>query len=328
VRRRSSGDGLGLIGWAPLLIAWSIAGLRVETETPDALCPDLGQVRAAARARLGDIEGPGEWLASYALVHRPDAPEGGDVIRIDLRDPAGRLRLHRELGRTGESCASLASAVVVVLDGYFRQPAQAAGVAGASPAGATDAATSAAASRSGPASSPAVVDAAAGWVGGGRSSPALALGLRLGLGRSRWWVGVQGAWALHDQTETIASDSPGAARLTSYAVRGFLARALLRTDRVEVFAGPEILLALDRVDGAALPGGASGLRAGWGGGARAQIDVRLARRFSAVAQAAVDVTPAAWGGSLVVDGPNGATEIFHPAAFRALIAGGLSLAMF
>ena len=35
------------------------AGLRVETGTPDALCPDVAQVRAAIEARLGDIEGVG-----------------------------------------------------------------------------------------------------------------------------------------------------------------------------------------------------------------------------------------------------------------------------
>jgi len=121
-----SGGGETMTGWAPPVL-WALAaagGLRVETSTPDALCPDLGQVRAAAQARLGDVEGEGDWRASYGLIHRPDGAEAGDVVRLELRDPGGRLRLRRELPRAGESCAALARAIVVVLDAYFRHPTE------------------------------------------------------------------------------------------------------------------------------------------------------------------------------------------------------------
>ena len=87
--------GLGIGGSLVLWALGSATGLRVETSTPDALCPDLGQVRAAARSRLGDIEADGDWNASYALIHRPDGAEAGDVVRLELHDPAGRLRLQR-----------------------------------------------------------------------------------------------------------------------------------------------------------------------------------------------------------------------------------------
>src|SRR5437868_8979778 len=110
------------IGGALLWAMVGASGLRVDTSTPDALCPDLGQVRAAARARLGDIEGDGDWQASYALIHRPDGAEAGDIVRLALRDPSGRLRLERDLPRAGESCASLGQALVVILDSYFRHP--------------------------------------------------------------------------------------------------------------------------------------------------------------------------------------------------------------
>src|SRR4051812_34485164 len=117
----------GLATGAALLF-WAVAGgggLRVDTTTPDALCPDLGQGRAAARARLGDIEADGDWSASYALIHRPDGVDAGDVVRLELHDPTSRLRLRRELPRAGESCASLAQALVVILDAYFRHPTDA-----------------------------------------------------------------------------------------------------------------------------------------------------------------------------------------------------------
>ena len=96
LRGAKTGVVLGVVT-GPSLLLWALlvgsSGLRVETSTPDALCPDLGQVRAAARARLGDIEADGDWNASYALIHRPDGAEAGDIVRLELHDPAGRLRL-------------------------------------------------------------------------------------------------------------------------------------------------------------------------------------------------------------------------------------------
>src|SRR4051812_34198639 len=98
------------------------AGLHVETGTPAALCPDVAEVRRAVRDRL-NIEGEGEWLASYELGHRPQN-ESGDIVRLELRDPAGRLPLRRELPRSGASCVALAQAVAMVLEGYFRHPGE------------------------------------------------------------------------------------------------------------------------------------------------------------------------------------------------------------
>src|SRR5205809_147541 len=82
-----------MFGSVILAAVVATGGLRVETKTPDALCPDVRQVREAVRARLGEIEGQGQWLASYTLVHRPEglAPgDVGDVVRVELRDPSGK----------------------------------------------------------------------------------------------------------------------------------------------------------------------------------------------------------------------------------------------
>src|SRR5262245_11095015 len=108
--------------WVLILTAATGAGgLRVETGTPDALCPEVGEVRRGVRDRL-KIEGTGEWLASYDLVHRPET-QAGDVVRLELRDPGGRLRLSRDLPRSGESCVELAQALVLVLESFFHHPA-------------------------------------------------------------------------------------------------------------------------------------------------------------------------------------------------------------
>jgi hypothetical protein len=344
---------------APLLL-WLMAsgGLRVETGTPEALCPDIGQVRAEMRARLGDIEaqGNGDWLASYTLVHRPDATEGGDIVRLQLTDPAGRLRLRRDLVRAGESCAALARAVVVVLDAYFRHPAPAqddARDAQVAVVNRTPVATATAtATRTGAAApAPAAEEVrlaldlsaawAGGWAGGGGApaGPALALGLRLAIVPSSWWVGLEGAWMLSKQSADLAagagrdpnstaSSGTESASLRSLALRGFVARDLTRTDRLALLVGPEILLELDQADGAALRDGSKQTRASWGGGARGQFELRLARRAFVSFVAAVDYGPEAWGGTFVVQTATGEQEIFPTSHFRLLLGAGLGLAVF
>ena len=228
----------GLVTGGALLL-WALgsgSGLRVETSTPDALCPDLGQVRAAARARLGDIEADGDWNASYALIHRPDGAESGDIVRLTLHDPAGRLRLQRELPRAGESCASLAQALVVILDAYFRHPTDteelAAARAGARADGAGDGNRAPAGARrrngwpwicrrGGRARGVAPTDKARCW--------------RWDCER-RWrrsgGPASRGRWLTSSVTQTFATPSGNvSASLRSYGLRGFVARDLLHGPR-------------------------------------------------------------------------------------------------
>ena len=342
---------------AGAMLLWLIAsgGLRVETGTPEALCPDIGQVRAEMRARLGDIEvqGAGDWLAAYTLVHRPDAAEGGDIVRLQLTDPAGRLRLRRDLVRAGESCAALARAVVVVLDAYFRHPAPAADDAGEAPVvvvspTAPDSASTTRATASAPAAEETrlALEMTAGWSGGsaGSGGPTVALGLRLAIvPSSSWWAGLEGAWMVSKQSEDLAagpgqsggggsasSGSAGSesASLRSLALRGFVARDLTRTDRLALLVGPEILLELDQADAAALRDGSTRTRASWAAGARGQLELRLARRAFVSFVAAVDYGPEAWGGTFVVQTATGEQEIFPTSRFRLLLGAGLGLAVF
>ncbi|HWZ88001.1 MAG TPA: hypothetical protein VNW92_04105, partial [Polyangiaceae bacterium] len=97
-------------------------GLAVETDSPDALCPDLATTRAAIHNRLGTLSLASEqqgWIARYTVGHAPG--EQGDFIRLELIDPTGTRRLLRELPREGESCATLSQAIALVVERYFRE---------------------------------------------------------------------------------------------------------------------------------------------------------------------------------------------------------------
>src|SRR5262245_66007578 len=77
-------------------------GIVVETDSPDAHCPDLHQTREAVGSRLGTIEGTG-WRARYTIVHdQGEIPR--DFVLLELTSPEGETRLRRELpiGRSEE----------------------------------------------------------------------------------------------------------------------------------------------------------------------------------------------------------------------------------
>lgn len=92
-------------------------GLVIETDSPDAHCPDLHQTRAAVNARLGTIQSEG-FRARYTIVRvRGDTPR--DFVLLELAGPDGDVRLRRELP-IGNSCAAVSEAIALVLDEYFR----------------------------------------------------------------------------------------------------------------------------------------------------------------------------------------------------------------
>jgi hypothetical protein len=322
-----------------LAAAAAAGGLRVETATPDALCPDIGQVRDGVRARLGEIEGPGEWVASVALVHRPDAG-AGDVVRLELRDPAGRLRLRRELPRAGESCKAVGQAVVLLLDAYFRHPSDEAdvdtdaGAEGARAVGANRApAVTAAAPPPAPAASPApapaavggAIDLLAGWAGG-PSSPALGIGVGVGIG-PRWAAGLDGAWltAAQDQAVNVPG-AVGSATMHSMALRIYVARRVRIARRAELAAGPEALLALDRAVTSSALGGESNVRAAGGPGLHGQLRLRISEAVSLSIVGAADFTPRAWAGSFGLAGST--MELFAPPRVRFYAGVGVGVCLF
>jgi hypothetical protein len=305
-------------------------GLRVETGTPAALCPDIGEVRRAVRDRLS-VEGEGEWLASYDLVHRPSA-EAGEVVRIELRDPAGRLRLQRDLPRSGESCVALAQAVALLLESFFRHPADppverpTAAPAAAARASATPVIAAAPAARPALGWGPAV-DVIAAWAGG-PSGPGVALDLWYG-GRSAssWAGGIEGLWLAAEQTVGIDyGTGQGTGTIRSALVRGWAARRLRLASSFEVLAGPELVLALDRMSTTGVPDGMSNHREAFGAGARANARLRLASRVALSVVTALDYTPRALAPQFELAGQG--RDLYPSAQLRLFVGVGLGLALF
>jgi hypothetical protein len=314
-----------MIGVAGLVLGAAVvaAGLRVESRSPDALCPDARQVSEGARRRIGEIEGSGEWLAALTLVHRPDGG-ASDVVRLELSDPEGRMRMRRELPRAGTSCTDVGQALVLLLDSYFRSPADDAAprpvapIAPAAPA-ATIAAppgpVPAAPKRSGPTL---VVGLVGGWAGG-PSSATVGAGVGIGLG-ARWVVGAEGAWLPErQQSVMVASDETGTVALRAATLRLYLMRRWGLTPRVDLLAGPEAFLGLDRIATEGVPRGTSNVRGAGGPGARGQLRVALSRVVAVSLIAAADYAPRGWAGQVAFDDAQ-QEEVFRPAQLR-LFAG-------
>jgi hypothetical protein len=318
----------------------AVGGLRVETGTPAALCPDIGEVRRAVRDRLS-VEGEGEWLASYDLVHRPSA-NAGDVVRVELRDPAGRVRLQRDLPRSGESCVALAQAVALLLESFFRHPADppvdhpnaSASAATAAPATAPASAapTIAAAAPAGPSAlgwGPAL-DVFGAW-SGGPSSPGVAIDVWYG-GRaaSSWAAGVEGVWLTAEKTVDIDFGAGrGTGTVRSALLRGWVARRLRLAPIVEILAGPELVMVVDRmVETTGVPGGMSNHREAFGAGARVHARLRLAPRTTLSLVTALDYTPRTLAPRFDLGGPTGGQDLYPSPQVRLFVGVGLGVALF
>lgn len=98
--------------------AAGLNGLRVETDTPDALCPPLEPVRDAVRSRLGEVEG-GPYEARYAVVRGGNREP--DVLLLTLTEGGGTELLRRELPLASLGCADAAEVIALVLERFFQQ---------------------------------------------------------------------------------------------------------------------------------------------------------------------------------------------------------------
>jgi hypothetical protein len=92
--------------------------LRVESASPDALCPELGATRAAVKRRLGAFSGPG-WTARYTIGHTPEGSPR-DFVRLELFGPDSTRQLARDLPLEAGACGTMSEVIALVLDRYFR----------------------------------------------------------------------------------------------------------------------------------------------------------------------------------------------------------------
>jgi hypothetical protein len=295
-------------------------GLRIETVTPEALCPPIASVQQAIAARIGQVEGTGEWRASYGLVHRPEG-EQADVVRLQLYDPAGALRLTRDLPRAGPSCAAVTQAMVVMLESFFRRTAEPGPLPPAADTGAVVVAARAPPPPPAPRRVTPAVDVLGGWAGG-PSSAAVVTSLRLtGIFGGPWQTGLGAAWPLATQTQAIGS---GSVSQRSFVFRLHVGRRWTPHHLVTARLGPELVVVLDHATTTGVPEGTSPFRAGAGIGAGGGLEARLSSWLALSLVGAADLTPAAWSGEYVIESYSGAA-ILPPPRWRFLAALGLTV---
>jgi hypothetical protein len=237
-----------------MVLAALASGLKIETRSPDAHCPDLAATREAAEARLGvlAVEGAAAWKAVYTIVYAPETE--GNHVHLELYDPRGELKLERDLPLAGESCSTMGQVVVLVLERYFRDLG---GMADASPIVPAAAAPSDAAAQKSPTAdtpSPAPPQTggdrnryrAALTLGGAFASPPSALAIDL---EGRLWImprlhlGLAFAWSPSRVEEQVGPAH--AASMSTLPVRASLG---IGKDVAPgyIYLGPEALISFDR----------------------------------------------------------------------------------
>jgi len=268
------------------------AEFQLDTDTPDALCPELSMTREAVRQRLGQLEteAGSHWRGSYSTVHDPSGRRGA-YVRLVIRAAEGKEQLTRELPLKGESCDTLAQAIALVVDGFFRELAHA---PDREPATASEQAVpsvTGAPQASATRVTPAEPDGTKTHVAGTESLPhgtgnvrdkglcrlALALGaayesvpssgaLHLGAilePHTRWQLQLRGSLP----TSSRADDNSAAAAAYLIPVRLGLGYVAARSARLRWLIGPELLVSLESGFTRGIPEGHDGWRASVGLGA-------------------------------------------------------------
>lgn len=253
-------------------------GIVVETDSPDAHCPDLHQTREAVNARLGTVDVSG-FRARYTIVHSP-GEISRDFVLLELTSPEGDVRLRRELP-VGESCAAVADAIALVLDQYFRAlvpPEESVSLELASPASRKEDA------------SPATVDkrrrSPPSWltmleVGAVSFPSSAAVGLRAqALLTPSWHLGLELSMPLGDRVEAL--DGGGEARSRSFELGAHLGFGP-ELGAFRPYFGPTFFTMLERGYSTSPLTSSAEYRVLGGAGAELGLSVRVGERWRTVA---------------------------------------------
>lgn len=326
------------LGWVLVTLAMGAqpTEFRLDTDTPDALCPELQLTRDAVKKRLGklEVEGGGRWEGRYTTVHDPTGKRG-DFIRLVIVDPSGKEQMTRDLPMRGESCATMAQAISLVVDSFFRDfgqsPARDATKdapaeqhtetipAPTPPAAVLPPPKTATSSQPQGATTPPrarSVGSAGIVVGGGYesvpSSAAADIGLFSELS-SRWRLDLHAAFPVSRMRESFGNAS---AYLYPIPLRLSVTYQTPGHDGLMGFVGPELLLSVERGWASGAPSEHQGWRESFGAGARAGaaywISPRLAlsaafsfdgilvqsRRFLVIEEPALEASHARLAGTL------------------------------
>lgn len=105
-----------MAGVALLTFFGAVLGLTIESNSPEAYCPPITDVKKAVAARVGDVQGE-VYEARYGLVR--DAQTGRNFVSLVLVDSQSREVLRREIPVSDESCSDATLAIAVILERYF-----------------------------------------------------------------------------------------------------------------------------------------------------------------------------------------------------------------
>lgn len=224
----------------------------------------------------------------YSSVHDPTGRRG-DYVRLVIRDAEGREQLSRELPLKGESCETLAQAIALVVDGYFRELVQSPArdevvenprppvlvtendEAKAPPAKMLPVASPYSTPLEAPTPRPMRQPRVAFALGAGYESipshPAAAAGLSIGL-PAHWYWQLQVGFPFSKDREAVLS---GVATAYVMPARLSLSYVLEPVRRVEWLVGPEVLLSLERGATQEIPAGRNGWRVSPGIGAQTAV---------------------------------------------------------
>jgi hypothetical protein len=295
--------------------------LTVEAGTPDALCPDLATTEQAIGARLGalETEGAAKWRLRYTNGHAPNQASG-DFVRIELYDPENKLRLTRDLPMTGESCATMAQAIALVVDRFFRDMIAGESSDAPPPPTKSEPTTEPHDSRAaGEKKSEARELVSFLKIQGGIVLPPVlpTVGLAFATRVSSWLVlGSSATWVILPRTEEL--DGGGEAELRSATLRISLA-GTFDLGGPQLAVGPTLAYSAERGSTKGLPESASKYRSVFSAGVDTSLQLPIAGGWGLDLMGVLEVPFRPFGGDFVIDGE----EVLETPSVRAWFAVGV-----
>jgi hypothetical protein len=305
---------------APLSIVVSEAG------PPREGCPNLELTQRAVNERLygHDTEG-GQWAARY-VVTQSSVPGQNEVVRLELSDPEGRVRLRRELAIANEDCSDVAQAIALVLERYFADLAaeQTKESEPIAPPPVKPTQTPTPLARPEPQAPRAAETRLRAGLAGAFLPPdsAFALDLSLRFDHEWWSVGLRAAVPPKTRSERVQG---GFAELSAWPLRLWFA-ADARWDGIELSIGPDFLVSLENGDTMGIADSGAGTRLVLGVGAQGNLLVSLAGPVDLALAAGAEATlPLAMSQFLLRESER---EILKPHPIEGFIAAGLAFSFY
>jgi hypothetical protein len=297
-------------------------------------CPNLELTQRAVSERVRAESESGQWSARY-VVTQSSVPGESEIVRLELSDPEGRVRLRREFALAGEDCEHVAEAIALVLERYFADLAAESELPPASEAESPTPELAPWPSSSAPSSSAPAVPAEAEREQHLRTGlggvflvpdPLLTLELQVRFDHEWWSTGLRGAVAVDRRHERVLTENgQGDASLSAIPLRLWFA-ADKRWGPLEVSLGPEFLVSLERGTTVGVTRSGDATRVVLGVGAQGTILIATGTPFSVALSTGGDMTlPLAMSQFLIGSIEQ---EVLKPRLFEGYFSAGFVVALF